>query len=53
MTPYRLSQPFFDSIIANKTNVSLVGAGHFPIEQPGLDQMKENVLSFLKRIEYQ
>ncbi|WP_130615928.1 alpha/beta hydrolase [Cohnella abietis] len=50
MTPYRFSKPFFDKIKSNKECVFLEGAGHFPIEQPGLEQMNAAVLSFLKRV---
>ncbi|OPH53482.1 thioesterase [Paenibacillus ferrarius] len=51
MTPYRFSEPFFDSLKGEKECVMLEGAGHFPIEQPGLKQMNAAVLSFLKRVE--
>lgn len=51
MTPYSFSKPFFDNLKRNKECVVLVGAGHFPIEQPGLEQMNAAVLSFLKTIE--
>ncbi|WP_138756240.1 alpha/beta fold hydrolase [Paenibacillus sinopodophylli] len=51
MTPYRFSKPFFDHIKCKKEYVALEGAGHFPIEQPGLEQMNAAVLSFLKTIE--
>ncbi|BBH22374.1 esterase [Paenibacillus baekrokdamisoli] len=51
MTPYRFSKPFFDHIKGKKEIVILEGAGHFPIEQPGLGQMNAAVLSFLKEVE--
>lgn len=51
MTPYSFSKPFFDLIKSDKKYVNLEGAGHFPIEQPGLDQLNAAVLSFLQRIE--
>lgn len=51
MTPYIFSRPFFDNIKSKKECVILKGAGHFPIEQPGLEQMNAAVLSFLKRVE--
>jgi len=51
MTPYSISKPFFDAIKADKEQVILEGAGHFPIEQPGLNQMNAAVLSFLRKIE--
>jgi len=47
MTPFALSEPFYNRLQGKKECVILEGAGHFPIEQPGLDQMKTAVLSFL------
>lgn len=51
MTPFALSEPFFNRLKSRKECVLLEGAGHFPIEQPGLEQMKAAVLAFLKRLE--
>lgn len=51
MTPFRLSQRFFDKLNVRKKCVILKGAGHFPIELQGLEQMKAAVLSFLKTVE--
>ena len=50
MTPFRLSQPFFDKLNVRKECVILKGAGHFPIEPQGLEQMKSAVLSFLRTV---
>jgi alpha-beta hydrolase superfamily lysophospholipase len=38
-TPPKISEPFFERITAPKQIVMLENAGHFPIEQPGLDQL--------------
>lgn len=38
-TPTEISEPFFARIAAPKQTVMLENAGHFPIEQPGLDQL--------------
>jgi len=51
MTPFSLSEPFYNRLKGKKKCVILEGAGHFPIEQPGLDQIKTAVLSFLSEIE--
>jgi len=51
MTPSSFSKPFFDKIKSEKNYVVLEGAGHFPIEQPGLEQMNAAVLSFMKTVE--
>ena len=42
-TPVQLSRTFFDHIRAPKRLVMLEGAGHFPVEQPGLDQLTDAV----------
>lgn len=46
MTPYRFSKPFYDHLPSRKESVILEGAGHFPIEQQGLEQMIAAVLAF-------
>jgi alpha-beta hydrolase superfamily lysophospholipase len=51
MTPFHLSEIFYNRLKGKKSYVILEGAGHFPIEQPGLEQMKTAVLSFINEIE--
>ncbi|NOU89134.1 alpha/beta fold hydrolase [Paenibacillus sp. LMG 31460] len=51
MTPFTLSESFFNRLNGKKEYKILEGAGHFPIEQPGLEQMRVAVLSFLKELE--
>ncbi|MGX6445728.1 alpha/beta hydrolase [Neobacillus sp. K501] len=51
MTPYRLSESFYNRLQYEKNCVILEGAGHFPIEQPGVEQMKTAILKFLHSIE--
>jgi alpha-beta hydrolase superfamily lysophospholipase len=51
MTPFHLSEIFYNRLKGKKRYVILEGAGHFPIEQPGLDQMRTAVLSFINEIE--
>lgn len=51
MTPFNLSEPFYHRLQSEKRYVVLEGAGHFPIEQPGVEQMKTAVLNFLIEIE--
>ncbi len=46
-TPVRVSEIFFDRIASDKTKVLLEGAGHFPIEEPGLTQMEEAIKDFI------
>ncbi|PQP85088.1 alpha/beta hydrolase [Paenibacillus sp. PCH8] len=51
MTPLRFSQPFFDRLRGEKECIILECAGHFPIEQPGLNQLEAAVLRFLQQIQ--
>lgn len=48
MTPMKYSETFYNRISAPKQCVILEGAGHFPIEEPGVSQLKAAVISFLK-----
>lgn len=47
-TPVKISKIFFDRIGSEKSLVMLQNAGHFPIEQPGLDQLRDSVTAFLE-----
>lgn len=49
-TPVRISDRFVDRLAAPRQRVLLEGCGHFPIEQPGLDQLRDALLAFLHRI---
>jgi alpha-beta hydrolase superfamily lysophospholipase len=51
MTSFHLSEIFYNRLKCKKRYVILEGAGHFPIEQPGLKQMETAVLSFINEIE--
>lgn len=51
MTPLNLSEFFYNRLQCEKKCVILEGAGHFPIEQRGVEQMKEAILNFLMEIE--
>jgi len=51
MTPYTLSESFYNRLQCDKGCVILEGAGHFPIEQPGVEQMKTALVNFLLKIE--
>ncbi|MCW3010937.1 MAG: Lysophospholipase-like protein [Solirubrobacterales bacterium] len=42
-TPVELSRSFFERLQAPKRLVMLEGAGHFPVEQPGVGQLAEAV----------
>ena len=47
-TPVRLSRLFFDRLVCKKEIVLPGNAGHFPIEQPGLRQLEDSAVNFLK-----
>lgn len=49
-TPVQISDPFFERLAAPRQRVLLEACGHFPIEQPGLDQLRDALLPFLQRI---
>ncbi|SFF28714.1 Lysophospholipase, alpha-beta hydrolase superfamily [Paenibacillus algorifonticola] len=50
MTPYAFSESFYKRLACPKKLVLLEGAGHFPIEQPGLEQLSAAVLQFLANL---
>jgi alpha-beta hydrolase superfamily lysophospholipase len=47
-TPQHLSVRFAERIAAPTRTVLLDNAGHFPVEQPGLDQLRAEVTGFLR-----
>ena len=49
-TPERISRLFFDRIRGAKELRVLENAGHFPIEQPGIGQLEEAIVSFINKI---
>jgi len=46
-TPFSVTQPFWQRVAAQKSLVTLEHAGHFPLEQPGLEQMREAMVGFV------
>jgi alpha-beta hydrolase superfamily lysophospholipase len=49
-TPVRISDRFYARLAAPRQRVLLERCGHFPIEQPGVDQLRDALLPFLARI---
>ncbi|WP_416056308.1 alpha/beta fold hydrolase [Stenotrophomonas maltophilia] len=49
-TPVAISDRFFQRLAAPRQRVLLDECGHFPIEQPGLDQLRDALLPFVQRI---
>ena len=48
-TPEWISRLFFDRIRSPKQLCTLKNAGHFPIEQPGITQLEEAIISFINK----
>ncbi len=48
MTDIALSRRFFDRLAAPKRMVVLEGASHMPTESPGVEQMEQAVVSFVR-----
>ena len=48
-TPLNISAPFFNRIRAPKQLVLLENAGHFPVEEPGVNQMLDAIVAFLRK----
>lgn len=47
--PEWISRLFFDRIRSQKELCTLKNAGHFPIEQPGITQLEEAIISFINK----
>ena len=48
-TPEWISRLFFDRVRSQKQLCTLKNAGHFPIEQPGIAQLEEAIISFINK----
>ena len=49
-TPVEVTKPFFDALNVPKKCVMLENAGHFPIEQPGVDQLGQEIRLAIKSV---
>jgi alpha-beta hydrolase superfamily lysophospholipase len=49
-TPVDLSMPFFNRLSAERELVMLQGAGHFPLESPGVTQLADALTRTIKRV---
>ncbi len=49
-TPPELSERFVARITGESTFMRLPNCGHFPLEAPGVDQMRDAVLAFMQRV---
>jgi len=48
-TPFEVTEPFWSRLRAPKQIVTLGNAGHYPIEEPGLTQMRDAMAAFMRR----
>jgi alpha-beta hydrolase superfamily lysophospholipase len=51
-TDISLSRLFFDRLACEKEMKMLLGAGHFPLEPQGLEQMEKECLAFVEKYRY-
>ncbi len=49
-TPLELSAPFFDAIAGPKRLLELENCGHFPIERPGVDQLRTMIEDLVEQV---
>ena len=49
-TPFSVTEPFWERVKAPKEIVKLSNAGHYPVEQPGLDQMRDAMAGFIRAL---
>lgn len=49
--PWEISQPFYDRLACEKTVVFLDNCGHIPLEQPGIEQLREAAVNFINDID--
>lgn len=47
-TPFSVTEPFWSRLRARKKIVTLENAGHYPIEEPGLTQMRDAMVAFIR-----
>ena len=48
-TPLHISELFFDKIGSKKYKIILGNAGHFPIEEPGINQLINGIIDFVNK----
>ena len=46
-TPLKLSKLFYDRLKCNKQLILLENAGHFPIEEASVEQLKQSVVNYI------
>lgn len=49
--PWEISQPYYDRLACEKSVVFLDNCGHIPLEQPGIEQLREAAVDFINTID--
>ncbi len=49
--PWEISQPFYDRLACEKEVVFLENCGHIPMEEPGIDQLRDAAVKFINEID--
>lgn len=49
--PWEISQPFYNRLACEKSVVFLENCGHIPMEQPGIEQLRESAVNFINEID--
>jgi len=49
--PWHISKPFYDKLACKKEVVILENCGHIPLEEPGINQLKEATIKFIEHLE--
>jgi alpha-beta hydrolase superfamily lysophospholipase len=49
--PWEISKPYFDRLACEKEVVFLENCGHIPLEEPGINQLREAAVKFIDTIE--
>lgn len=49
--PWEISKPFYDRLACEKNVVFLENCGHIPMEEPGIEQLREASVNFINEID--
>jgi alpha-beta hydrolase superfamily lysophospholipase len=49
--PWSISEPFYERLKCEKEVVFLENCGHIPLEEPGIEQLREKAIEFIDKIE--
>lgn len=49
--PWSISEPYYRRLKCEKEVVFLENCGHIPLEEPGIDQLREKAIEFIDKIE--